>query len=236
MAPHVSPSTRTAARVRAATPWAITGIAVVVAAGLLMRFILPGPIGALGPDEWWHGVAGLSRGSAPFAVSVFAAEIGGGIGAAACAAIAIALLLALRRPRDAAAVATAMVLGVGISELLKAVVLRPRPWDQLYSSSGSSFPSGHSLGAAALVVSLALVVSAADELPRAAARWAWALAIAWIALMMWSRTALHVHWATDVTAGALLGVCVAVLSRRFWFRDIHSSQRAGSAPPARGVS
>lgn len=232
----VSPSKRTAARVRAATPWAVAGVVLVVAAGLLMRFVLPGPIGALGPDEWWHGVAGLTRGSAPFAVAVFGAEIGGGFGAAACAAIAIALLLALRRPRDAAAVATAMVLGVGLSELLKAVVLRPRPWDQLYSSSGSSFPSGHSLGAAALVISLALVVSATDELPRAAARWAWAIAIAWLLFMMWSRTALHVHWATDVTAGALLGASVAILSRRFWFRDIHSSPRAGSGTPARGVS
>lgn len=225
MAQPLTPRARAVAGVRTATPWAVAGIGLVIALGLVLRFAVTGPIGPLGPDEWWHGAAALTRGTAPYAIAVFFAEIGGGIGAAASAAIAIALLLAIRRPRDAAAVATAMILGVAISEVLKAVVLRPRPWEQLYASHGSSFPSGHSLGAAALAVSLALVVAAADGLPRAASRWAWSIAIAWILLMMWSRTALHVHWFTDVLAGALLGACVAIVARRLWFRGIPSAPR-----------
>ncbi|TDP95753.1 undecaprenyl-diphosphatase [Leucobacter luti] len=226
--PAVSSRARVAAGVRTATPWAVLGILLVVAFGLTLRFVIGGTIGPLGPDEWWHGTAAVSRGTAPSAIAIFFAEIGGGVGAAACAAIAAALLLALRRPRDAAAVATAMLFGVIASETLKAIVLRPRPWDQLYASHGSSFPSGHSLGAAALAISLILVVAAADEVPRAAVRWAWAVGIGWIVLMMWSRTALHVHWLTDTVAGALLGACFAILARRFWFRrDITALRSPG---------
>lgn len=199
---------------RRALPWAVLGLAAVIAFGAYLRFADHGPLGI---DEWWHGVAAATRGSAPYAVAVFMAEVGGGVGAAACTAIAAALLFAVRRPRDAVAVATTMLLGVLCSEIVKALVLRPRPWDQLYASHGGSYPSGHSMGAAALAVSLALVVAGFRTLPRAAARWAAAAAACWILLMMWSRTALHVHWLSDTVAGALLGICVAVVVRRIWF-------------------
>jgi undecaprenyl-diphosphatase len=144
---------RTASLARTATPWAVAGLVLIAALGAYLRLVHSGPFGV---DEWWHGVAGATRGSAPHAVAVFMAEAGSGIGAAACTAIAAALLLALRRPRDAASVATAMVIGIAASETLKALVMRPRPWDPLFHAAGSSYPSGHSMGAAALAVSLAL--------------------------------------------------------------------------------
>lgn len=201
-------------RLRGALPWAVLGILAVLAFGAFLRFADRGPLGI---DEWWHGIATASRGSVAYAVAVFLAEAGGGIGAAACTAIAVALLIAVRRPRDAIAVATALLLGVLTSETIKMLVLRPRPWDQLYASHGGSYPSGHSMGAAALAVSLALVITGARALPRAAARWAAAAATCWIVLMMWSRTALHVHWLTDTLAGAVLGAGIAVLVRYAWF-------------------
>ena len=206
-----------------AAGWALAGLAVLVAAGLWFRLVEAGPVGL---DEWWHGATGVTRGSAPFAVAVFLAEVGGGFGAAACTAIAAALLLALRRPRDAGAVVTASLLGVVLSELGKAVVLRPRPWDPLYPAHDTSFPSGHSMGAAALAVSLALVARGAEAVPRAAARWVAAAALAWVLVMMWSRTALHVHWLSDALAGALLGICAAVLARWVWFRPAGIPRRA----------
>ncbi|QAB17190.1 phosphatase PAP2 family protein [Leucobacter muris] len=217
---------RTASLARTATPWAVAGLVLIAALGAYLRLVHSGPFGV---DEWWHGVAGATRGSAPHAVAVFMAEAGSGIGAAACTAIAAALLLALRRPRDAASVATAMVIGIAASETLKALVMRPRPWDPLFHAAGSSYPSGHSMGAAALAVSLALVAAESDRLSRSASGWAWALAAGWVVVMMWSRTALHVHWLSDTLAGALLGVCAAVLSRRLWER----SAKPGSAPPPR---
>lgn len=199
---------------RTAVRFAAAGILAVLLVGAVLRFAGTGPLGV---DLWWHGAAGATRGSGPFAVAVFFAEVGGGIGAAACTAIATALLLALRRAREAAFVMTAAVLGVALSEALKAFVLRPRPWDQFYPSHGSSFPSGHSMGAAVLAVSLVLVLAGSERISRAALRWAGIAATVWIGGMMWSRTALHVHWLTDAIAGALLGGCVAIIAGRIWF-------------------
>ncbi|MGO0603762.1 phosphatase PAP2 family protein [Brevibacterium linens] len=42
------------------------------------------------------------------------------------------------------------------------------------------------------------------------------LAAIWILAMMWSRTALQVHWLTDTIAGAFIGIAVAVLVDEFW--------------------
>lgn len=194
-------------------PWAAIYLVIVAGFGAYLRFVSGDPLPV---DLWWHGLIGVSRGSAPFAIAVFFAEIGGTVGAAACVAIGAALLLALRRPRDAAALVTALVLGVLASEGIKALVLRTRPWDQLYASSGSSYPSGHSMAAAALAVSLALAVPSLAAASSNAVRWAWIGAAAWTLLMMWSRTALHVHWLSDTFAGALLGFAAAVIARRIW--------------------
>ena len=200
-------------QLRVATGWAVLGVLLVVAGGAALRF---GDSGPLGIDEWWHGITAVTRGSAPYAIAVFTAQAGGGVGAIACTVIAAALLLATQQTRDAAAVATAMLLGVGASETIKALVLRPRPWDQLYVSHGASYPSGHSMGAAALAVSLALVVTYSNAFSDTATKWVWVVSIAWILLMMWSRTALHVHWLSDTVAGAVLGASAAILARRFW--------------------
>lgn len=198
---------------RAATAWAVAGLAAVLAFGAYLRFVAQGPLGI---DEWWHGVAGVTRGSVPFAIAAFMAEVGSGVGAAVCAAIAAALFFALRRPRAAATVMTAMLFGVAASELLKQLVARPRPWGQLYSAAGHSYPSGHTMGAAALVVSLALIVRYSGWVTRQQAVWVNLAAAGWIVLMAWSRTALHVHWLSDTVAGAILGIASALISFAMW--------------------
>lgn len=198
---------------RAATAWAVAGLAAVVAFGAYLRFVSQGPLGI---DEWWHGVAGVTRGSVPFAIAAFMAEVGSGIGASVCAAIAAALFFALRFPRAGATVMTAMLFGVVSSQLLKQLVARPRPWDQLYGSSGYSYPSGHTMGAAALVVSLALVVRYSGWVTRRQAVWVNLAAVGWIVLMAWSRTALHVHWLSDTVAGAIVGATAALISFAMW--------------------
>jgi membrane-associated phospholipid phosphatase len=74
----------------------------------------------------------------------------------------LAAIFALRRRfRSAGFLVTAMGAGICMSELLKAVVTRLRPLDQLYESTGFSYPSGHSMGAAALAVSLAIIAARA---------------------------------------------------------------------------
>lgn len=193
--------------------WALVGLVVVVAFGAYLRFVAQGPLGI---DEWWHGVAGVARGTVPFAVATFMAEVGSGLGASVCAAIAAALFFALRLPRAGATVMTAMLFGVAGSQLLKQLVARPRPWDQLYAAGGYSYPSGHTMGAAALAVSLALVVRYSGWVTRRQASWVGLGAISWVALMAWSRTALHVHWLSDTVAGAIVGAAAALIAFAMW--------------------
>ena len=198
-----------------ALAWAVTAIALVVVGGLWIRF---GELGALPIDRWWHGAVEASPASLLFAVAIGLADIGGSVGGATTAAIAGAALFALRRPRDACAVMLAALLGVIASELLKVIVERGRPSDPLAHATGLSYPSGHSMGAAALAGALFLVVLGTEGVRREVVRAAAFLATAWILVMMWSRTALHVHWLTDTFAGALLGLAVAIVARRIAIR------------------
>lgn len=73
------------------------------------------------------------------------------------------------------------------------------------------------MGAAALAVSVVLVAIGSDRIDSRLRGWITAAAVLWIAAMMWSRTALHVHWLTDTVAGALLGIAAAIIARRLWF-------------------
>ena len=182
----------------------------VVAGG--MAFSLAGS-GPLAIDSWWQAHIAAPAGTPAHAVAAFLAAVGGSVGAAICFVIAVVALLIFGRFRDALAVAGAGVLGTAGSELLKRSVQRPRPTDQLFSSHGFSYPSGHSMAAAALAVSLALVALGARGFDRRLARVAVVLAVVWTLAMMWSRTALHVHWLTDTLAGAALGIGVALVAR-----------------------
>lgn len=88
----------------------------------------------------------------------------------------------------------------------KALYGRSRPPDALVSTTGESFPSGHS--ATAAVVSIGLVLVFAPILKN---RWHWFMAAAgWATLMAASRVYLRAHWMTDVIAGAAVGAAVAL--------------------------
>lgn len=195
------------------TPAAISsGVALLLIAGLGFWLAIDG--GApFAIDVWWHDLVGLSPDSAAFPVAHALHVVGGTIGVAACiAACAIALFIA-RRWRDACALITAGVLGMILSETTKALVARPRPLDALVTEHSFSYPSGHSMGAALLTVSIALMIWSVRGSASPVTRWAFAGATIWMIAMMWSRTALQVHWLTDTVAGALLGVSVAILAR-----------------------
>ncbi|MFD5599407.1 phosphatase PAP2 family protein [Leucobacter sp. NPDC058333] len=211
---------------RAALATAVVALLLVAAFGAYLRFVA---VGAPAIDVWWHSVVSVERGSAPYAIAVFLAQVGDGVGAAACTAIIAALCFSLRRPRDAAAVMTAAIIGVAASETFKALVLRSRPTGQLFESHGASYPSGHSMGAAAIAVSVALVAIGSERIGSQLTKLIVAAAVVWVLAMMWSRTALHVHWLTDTLAGALLGFAAAILARRLWFSQA-AALAAGSSP------
>ncbi len=104
----------------------------------------------------------------------------------------------------------AFVLAVVTSEALigplKALYARPRPPDGLLETTSFSFPSGHAIAGAVTAVGLVIVL-----LPPGSRRWTWEVRAAIFAsLMALSRTYLSMHWLSDVVAGALLGVGLAL--------------------------
>jgi undecaprenyl-diphosphatase len=122
---------------------------------------------------------------------------------------AIGLLLVVGR-RWVALVAFACTEAVTplLVAVIKALVDRPRPVDELIHPHGSSFPSGHAAYAAATTTALVLLFTKSDRDRRA-----WVPpAVLLTAGMSWSRTYLQVHWLSDVAAGATLGLAVALIA------------------------
>ena len=145
----------------------------------------------------------------------------------------IAALVAVGRRRVVPALWLAVAWGgaLGLYNLTKHFVMRPRPPAdiQLMRVAASAFPSGHATQSLATFVALAALVAVVVAHTRAAAGIALALGLA--AAVGWSRVYLGVHWSTDVIAGWLIGG--AWVSSVLWLW-----RRASRAPPstARGTS
>ncbi len=116
----------------------------------------------------------------------------------------IGLLLARRRWAVLFAVLVYIVPMV-FAQVFKNVVDRPRPENPLVMVDHGSFPSGHVTLTAALMVMFIALLS-----PRVRRYW-WPVAVAFVLVMMWSRTFLAAHWLTDTAAGAVLGAGVALM-------------------------
>jgi undecaprenyl-diphosphatase len=123
--------------------------------------------------------------------------------------IGIAGYLALRRRWwHVAAFVTAIVMSEALIGTLKGIYDRARPLHSLVSTSGASFPSGHSIAATVTVV--AAVIALVPPGRRRA--WWGTAAVAFSALMALSRAYLAAHWLSDAIAGVLLGTSCALLA------------------------
>lgn len=106
------------------------------------------------------------------------------------------------------------------SRVIKIVVARPRPFEvlqgvhQRIAESGYGFPSGHTTFAAALSVTLALVLGGRWRL----LPWLWIIAVGL------SRLYLGVHMPLDVLGGALLGVIAALAVHTTWYLWVDKAQ------------
>lgn len=98
---------------------------------------------------------------------------------------------------------------VVVIEVLKALVMRPRPalWPRLVLQGGSSFPSGHAIASAAFYPLLAWLLTRRHPrlLPAALAA-----AVATALFVGLGRLYLGLHWPTDVLAGWILGAAQAL--------------------------
>jgi undecaprenyl-diphosphatase len=125
--------------------------------------------------------------------------------------------LAVRQGRCRRAALRGLVAVAGSSAfanaLAKPLIARSRPsrgalpaWRRLSAPpSSSSFPSGHSVSAAAFVTAVTM------EFPAAGAVLA-PLAVA----VAYSRVHTGVHWASDVFGGLVLGSGIALATRQWW--------------------
>ncbi|HUQ62200.1 MAG TPA: phosphatase PAP2 family protein [Acidimicrobiales bacterium] len=120
--------------------------------------------------------------------------------------LALGVLAWKRRWVQLSAFALAIVSSEILIGTVKVLYERPRPPGSLIDTSGFSFPSGHAIAGAVTAVGLVIVL-----LQPGSRRWKWELrAAAFAFLMAASRPYLGAHWLTDVVAGGLLGVTLAI--------------------------
>ncbi|MEX2617187.1 MAG: phosphatase PAP2 family protein [Alphaproteobacteria bacterium] len=138
----------------------------------------------------------------------------GGVGVLTFITVASAIYLALRRKyRAAAFVVVAIASGVALSYALKAGFDRPRP-DLVPHGSivyTTSFPSGHSMMAALVYLTLGALLARLQPEKRLKA-YMLLLAILMTIAVGVSRVYLGVHWPTDVLAGWAAGATWALIS------------------------
>ena len=128
---------------------------------------------------------------------------------------------------------------MGLNLLVKLLFTRPRPalWVSLKPAFYYSFPSGHAMGAAAVVTAVGFL------LWQHRGHWlAWALGVLFALGVGWSRVYLGVHYPSDVLAGWTGSVgWVAALHvlfspafhqlRRLWREALHRYWPKVVAPP-----
>jgi len=124
--------------------------------------------------------------------------------------IAFLLLRRWKRPADDIAL---LVIAAGSALLplvVKLIVARPRPTiEPLSHLSSLSFPSEHTTQAAAIYLTIAIMLS--KGLTRGWREAAIVLGVLIALAVAWSRVYLGVHYPTDVAAGLLLGWSWALL-------------------------
>ncbi len=158
-------------------------------------------------DEAVHEWFGSRRTPGGNALFVTITTAGGPVAMGALVAGLLALLVARGRPRQALYLGITAVGGALLSLELKSHFPRQRPdlSAAVVGAMGTSFPSGHAMGATVVLGALAYLGS--RLIPSWTGRSAALSALATLALAVGvSRLYLGVHWASDVGAGFAAGL------------------------------
>jgi membrane-associated phospholipid phosphatase len=187
------------------------GVAVVcLVAGLLLALMVEcDPVRPLvqGIDDWWLQWSKDHRSDGLIRAAEFISALGGVAVQVPLRLVAAIVLAARQRWLQLGVFVAAVVSSEVFIGVLKSWMDRPRPPGSLVATTGTSFPSGHAIAGA--VTALALVVA---FVPARVERLRYiGLAATFAAMMAMSRVYLAAHWFSDVVAGTLLGVGIAVL-------------------------
>lgn len=187
-------------------------------AGLLVLAVLVGVLGAL-VETRWDPLIDLDRSTTREAEELGWAvtpakvltHLGDPLWLTVATAVMVVLLWRHHHHRLALFVFSTRLVAVLLSTTIKAVVDRARPVfvDPVDTAHGSSFPSGHALGAAAFWATVAVVVL---TLWGRRHRWVVLLALALPLVTAATRVLLGVHYLSDVTAGLILGYGVVLVA------------------------
>ena len=125
-------------------------------------------------------------------------------------AVAVVVLRRWNRPADDIALVVIAAGSAALPWLVKLIVARPRPtFEHLQQLSSLSFPSEHTTQAAAIYLTIAILLS--KGLNRGLRPLVIVLALLIAVVVAWSRVYLGVHYPSDVAAGLVLGWSWALL-------------------------
>jgi membrane-associated phospholipid phosphatase len=175
-----------------------------------------------GIDDWWLRWSTGHRSHGAVRAAEMVSALAGVTVLLPLRLVAAIVLAARGRWLQLAGFVAAVVSSEVLIGVMKSWADRPRPPGSVVETTGGSFPSGHAIAAA--VTALALVVA---FVPARVERLRFiAVAAAFAALMAMSRVYLSAHWFSDVVAGTLLGVGIAV----FWpaVLELVRERRVGS--------
>ena len=144
--------------------------------------------------RWVHGHATPALDT----LNLWLSRVGGPLPMAGVSLCIGGWLLWRKQPRPARFFGAAVGGAALLNLLAKGLLGRPRPafWLSLAPETSSSFPSGHAMGSAALVLALGLL------LVRGRGHWlAWGAGALFVAGVGFSRVYLGVHYPSDVLAG-----------------------------------
>lgn len=218
--------------------WTALGLLAVFAALAIGVVVAPEAPWSQGLDDLWRSGFGVGPESMlpGFALAQMFQHLGQLPGAVLMMVLLPLVLVLIRRWRSALFVIGVQLAGPGLlSQLTKNLVDRPRPAEDttaglfgpLVEVDHGSFPSGHSVSMAAIIITvLALIPASAVWVRRI-----WIVLGVLLAVgMVWQRTLINAHWFTDTCAGLIGGAAVAVLlwwaflpwlrrdqERRVWF-------------------
>jgi len=159
----------------------------------------------------------------------------GGTAVLTLGVLAVTGFLALTRKTHAAVtVLVSVVSGMLLSQAIKWAYARPRPelvphGMETYSAS---FPSGHSMMAAVVYLTLGALLARHHAQPRMKV-YVLVVAVLLTVLVGVSRIYLGVHWPTDVLAGWCLGAAWAILC---WFAMLWLQRRGTVERPSEGMA